>query len=236
MLDLFSWGEAGWGDEFLNGLATTLKLAIAAYALGTVIGTLGALAKLSKRRWLAGAAHLYSTTFRALPDILVMLFIYFSASLILTATLKQFGIDRFVGVGPFAAGVVALGVINGAYFSEIIRGAIIAVPRGQFDAARALGLSRWHVLRFVILPQVLAIAVTPMGNMWVIVLKDTALVSVIGAHDILYWGSVAGTSLRKPFTFYLAAVILYLALTAVSGVVQARIERRFDRLRIGAVK
>jgi His/Glu/Gln/Arg/opine family amino acid ABC transporter permease subunit len=231
---LFAWGKAGWGDELLSGLLVTLEIALAAYVFGTAIGLIGALCKISGIRILASIANLYSTVFRALPDILVILFLYFSASLLLTTILNSIGVRGFVEVSPIAAAIIALAIINGAYFTEIIRGALIAVPRGQYDAAKSLGLSRWLMLRLVILPQVAAIAVTPMGNMWVIVLKDTALASVIGAREILYWGGVAGTSLRMPFTFYLAVVILYLFVTGISGVFQARIERSLWMVREGA--
>jgi octopine/nopaline transport system permease protein len=235
LVELFAWGEAGWGDEFVSGLFVTFEIAVAAYLLGSSIGLIGALCKISRIRLLVAFANVYSTVFRALPDILVILFLYFSGSLLITAALNRLGVEGFVEISPIMAAIAALAIINGAYFTEIIRGALIAVPQGQFDAAKALGLSRWMMLRLVILPQVAAIAVTPMGNMWVIVLKDTALASVIGAREILYWGGVAGTSLRMPFTFFLAVVILYLFVTAVSGVFQARIERALGRARGGAI-
>lgn len=229
LLTLFSLGDQGWGDEFLAGMLITAQLALTAFLFGTVLGLLGAGAKLSPLaplRWLADG---YTTVVRGVPEMLILLLLYYGGTSALKGLGQSLGFDGGIEVDAFTAGVVALGLVNGAYSTELFRGAILAVPRGQIDAAHAIGMRRLTIFRRILFPQVLRHALPGLGNLWQIMLKDTSLVSVIGLADLLRVGHVASGSTRLPFTFYLAVACLFLVLTAVSMVVFTWLERVLDR-------
>lgn len=206
----------GFADNLLYGAGTTVLLALASCGVGLVLGLLGATAKLSPF-WLArGIAETYTTVIRGLPELLVVLIIYFGSSGLLTTVAGWLGHDGFVELGPFAAGTIALGLTFGAYATEVFRGAILAIPRGQIEAATALGMPGWLAFRRIILPQVWRVALPGLGNLFLVLLKDTSLVSVIGLQELMRESQIAVGFTREPFTFYLAAAVLYLAMTAIS--------------------
>lgn len=229
LVGLFGFGPAGWGDELLAGMATTTQLAVAAFAVGTTLGLLGASAKLSENRTLRFGADAYTTVVRGVPEILIIFLLFYGGASALRQVLEAVGQSGPVEINGFLAGVVALAFVNGAYSTELFRGAILAVPRGQIEAARAVGMHRWLILRRILLPQVFRYALPGLGNLWLVMLKDTSLVSVIGLTDLLRIGFVASGSTRQPFTFYLAVAVLYLMLTVVSMVVLQRLERHLTR-------
>ena len=158
-----------------------------------------------------------------------MLIIYFGSAGVLTSIAGWFGHDRFVDVGPFTAGVVALGLTFGAYATEVFRGAILAVPKGQIEAAHAFGMDRWLTFRRILLPQVWRIALPGLGNLFLVLLKDTSLVSVIGLAELMRSAQIAVGFTKEPFTFYLAAAVLYLAMTVVASLFVLWAERRAAR-------
>lgn len=215
----------GFGDQLLLGAAVTVLLALAALAVGLVFGLLGATAKLSGVIVLQGIAETYTTVVRGLPELLVVLVIYFGSSGLLTAAASWFGHDGFVELSPFAAGVIALGLTFGAYATEVFRGAILAVPRGQIEAARAFGMDDWLAFRRITLPQVWRTALPGLGNLFLVLLKDTSLVSVIGLNELMRSSQIAVGFTRQPFTFYLAAAVLYLTMTVVTMAILHRAER-----------
>ncbi len=219
----------GFGGQLLIGAGVTLALAFSALAVGLVLGLVGATAKLSDVRIVRAAAEAYTTVVRGLPELLVVLVVYFGASGGLTAAAGWFGHRDFVEVGPFAAGVVALGLTFGAYATEVFRGAILAVPRGQIEAGYAYGMGRWLVFRRIVLPQVWRIALPGLGNLFLVLLKDTSLVSVVGLDELMRKSSIAVGFTREPFTFYLAAAFLYLAMTVVTVAAVQRAERAAAR-------
>lgn len=224
MIDL-----AGFGDQLLLGAAMTVQLAVAALIVGLVLGLLGATARLSgfaPARALAGA---YTTVVRGLPELIVVLIIYFGASRLLTATAAAFGYDGFVELSPFAAGVIALGLTFGAYATEVFRGAILAIPKGQVEAAHAFGMGRWLTFRRIVLPQVWRIALPGLGNLFLVLLKDTSLVSVIGLEELMRKTQIAVGFTRAPFTFYLTAAVLYLLMTMIAMAALHRGERAAAR-------
>lgn len=224
MIDL-----AGFGAQLLLGAAMTLQLALAALAVGLVLGLLGAIGRLSAYAPARAAAGAYTTIVRGLPELLVVLIIYFGASRLLSAAAAGLGHDGFVELSPFAAGVIALGLTFGAYATEVFRGAILAIPKGQVEAAHAFGMGRWLTFRRIVLPQVWRIALPGLGNLFLVLLKDTSLVSVIGLEELMRKTQIAVGFTREPFTFYLAAAVLYLLMTLIAMAALHRGERAAGR-------
>lgn len=229
MIELFVWGDQGWGDEMARGVLVTLELAAGAYLLGLLIGMFGAIARRSELRGLNRLAAGYSTAFRALPELVVISIIYFGGSMAAGEVLSWFGDGGYVEVDALTSGILALGLVQGAYQTEVFRGAIQAVPDGQWEAARAIGLGRGVTFFKVILPQVWRLAFPGMSNLWMTVLKETALVSAIGLEDVVRSAQMAAASTRSPFIFFTAVVVAYLVITAVSNSVIARLEIRVNR-------
>ncbi len=219
----------GFGPSLLLGAGVTVLLAVSALGVGLVLGLLGAGAKLSGIGVLKVIGEAYTTVIRGLPELLVVLIIYFGSSGVLTAAAGWLGHDGFVELGPFAAGVIALGLTFGAYATEVFRGAILAIPRGQIEAARAFGMGRRLAFRRVMLPQVWRVALPGLGNLFLVLLKDTSLVSVIGLEELMRKSQIAVGFTKEPFTFYLVAAVLYLLMTAVASTAVHWAERRASR-------
>lgn len=229
LLELFAWGDTGWGDELLRGFGITIRLAVFSYSVGTLLGLIGAAGKLSRTRVLGWLMETYTTVFRALPELVVISIIFFGGSIFLQKLVRPFGITGYIEVNAFVSGVVAIGLVQGAYATELFRGAILAVPRGQSEAAVASGLNRTQVFSLVVLPQAWRIALPGLGNLWMTVLKQTALVSVIGLEDFVRSAQLGGASTWLPFPFYAIVAVGYLLVTAVSMVALVRIERYVGR-------
>ncbi|RCX32860.1 ABC transporter permease [Thioalbus denitrificans] len=208
----------GFGDQILLGALMTLQLAAGAVAVGLVLGLLGASAKLSRSRLARAAAGLYTTVVRGVPELIIVLLIYFGTAGMLTALAGYFGHQGYVELSPYAAGVTALGITFGSYATEVFRGAMLAIPRGQIEAAQAFGMGRWLTFHRIVLPQVWRIALPGLGNLFLVLLKDTALVSLIGLEELMRKSSIAIGFTKEPFTFYLLAAIIYLGMTVVTMV------------------
>ncbi|MBV9523862.1 MAG: ABC transporter permease [Alphaproteobacteria bacterium] len=219
MLDL-----KGYGAQLLDGAAMTLLVAAISLVFGSAIGFLGAGAKLSRWRAPRWIAEAYTTIIRGVPELLIILLLYFGG----TVTLTRIA-GHYVEVNGFSAGVFALSLVFGGYATEIFRGAFLAVPQGQREAARALGMRRLAVFRFVLLPQVWRFALPGLGNLWLVLLKDTALISVVGLEELMRKTSIAAGVTRQPFVFYATAALLYLAFTIVSAAALQLAERRVGR-------
>ncbi|MCP2085001.1 ABC transporter permease [Paraburkholderia aspalathi] len=198
----------GYGGLILLGALTTLLVALAATAIGSVIGILMAAAKLSPMRILSHFAGAYTTTIRGVPDLLVIFLVYYGGS----ATLSHV-LGRSIEINAFGAGAVSLGLVFGAYATEIFRGAILEVPRGQFEAAAALGLTGTGSFVHVIAPQAWRLAVPAFGNQLTVLLKETALVSLVGLEDLMRRTGFAVEATNRPFFFYLVAGVLYFVLS-----------------------
>jgi octopine/nopaline transport system permease protein len=216
-LRLLGFGEGGWGMALLTATGVTALLSIVGFAAGVLCGGAAAAARLSSVAALRFIANAYGTVFRGVPDLLTIYLLYYGGSIVLTASDHALGGVGFVGLPTFAAGVVAIGIICGAYQSEVYRGAYLAIDPGQTDAGRALGLSRWQRLRLVMLPQLLRHALPGLGNVWQLVLKDSALISVIGLVELMRQAQIASGSTREPFLFYTAAALLYFAVAVITG-------------------
>ncbi|MFQ3187377.1 MAG: His/Glu/Gln/Arg/opine family amino acid ABC transporter permease subunit [Marinomonas primoryensis] len=219
----------GFGDQLLQGAVITLELALSSLFVGLILGLLGASAKLSSIKAIRWIAHAYTTIIRGIPELLTVLIIYFGATSVLMAIAGLFGYDEYIEVGAFAAGVTALGLTFGAYATEVFRGALQSIPKGQHEAATALGMGTIRKFYRIILPQVWRIALPGLGNLFLVLLKDTALVSVVGLEDIMRKANIAVSSTKQAFLFYLVAAFMYLALTIISMVFVSYMEKRASR-------
>jgi His/Glu/Gln/Arg/opine family amino acid ABC transporter permease subunit len=219
----------GFGWQLAVGTWMTVRVAAASLVPGLLLGLLGAGAALSRFRLLRAAADTYSTVIRGVPELLVLLLLYFGGTVLLSRVWSYLEPDAYVEVDAFTAGVVALSVVFGAYATEVFRGAILAMPRGQIEAARAIGMRPWLILRRILLPQVWRFALPGLGNLWLVLLKDTSLVSVVGLDELMRKAYVAAGSTREPFTYYSAAACIYLLLTIVSMAAIARLETLASR-------
>jgi polar amino acid transport system permease protein len=227
-LGLLGFGPDGWGDELAAGAWLTIRLALATLPFGLAIGLTAALARNSRRPWLRLPGNIFTTIFRGLPELLTLLLVYFGGQILLSRIASLFS-DGQVEVSAFVAGLVALGLVFSAYASEVFLGALRAINRGQYEAAYALGLRSPTVFRLVVLPQLVRLALPGLANLWLVLLKDTSLVSVIALNDLLRETSVAVRATKEPFLFYLVACLIYLAMSMVSSVGIARIERWSER-------
>ena len=225
-LGLSAFSLKGFGPLLLQGTWMTLKLSVLSLAVSVLLGLLGASAKLSSLPFLRIPAQLYTTLIRGVPDLVLMLLIFYSLQTWLTG-LTDFMEWEYIEIDPFSAGVITLGFIYGAYFTETFRGAILAVPRGQLEAATAYGLTRAQRFRYVTFPQMMRFALPGIGNNWMVMLKATALVSIIGLADVVKAAQDAGKSTYQLFFFLVVAALIYLAITSASNFVLRRLEARY---------
>ncbi|WP_323716410.1 ABC transporter permease [Paracoccus aminovorans] len=215
--------------QLLAGLVTTVQLALASLVLSVTLGLLGAWAKLSANRAANALAGAYTTVVRGVPDLVLIMLVFFGGQVTVNAIGSATGLWDYVEISQFVAGALTIGVIFGAYFTETFRGAILAIPRGQIEAGISTGMSRPLVFRRIIWPQMVRYALPGFGNNWLVQLKTTALVSVIGLQDLVYNAFSAGRSTGALFTFMAAAFVIYLALTALSDLGLRALERRYSR-------
>lgn len=217
----------GYLVSLLEGAWLTLQVAVLSLVLALLLGLVGASAKLSRIALLRIPALAYTTVVRGIPDLVMMLLVFYGGQIGINEITDRLGWD-YVDVNPFAAGVATLGFIFGAYFTETFRGAFLAVPAGQLEAGYAYGMTRWQVFRRILFPQMLRHALPGLGNNWQVMQKSTALVSIIGLSDITWLADQAGRSTHEPFLFYMVVCVFYLAMTAVSGLAFRWLERRYS--------
>lgn len=215
-----------YSGVLLDGVIVTLKLSLSALILCVVLGLLAASAKLSSNWLLRSIGTLYTTLIRSIPDLVLLLLLFYSVQIWLN-NLTDFLGWKSIGIDPMLAGIIALGVIYGAYFAETFRGAFISVPVGQIEAGRAYGLTSWQRFRLIMFPQMMRFALPGLGNNWLILVKSTALVSIIGLADVVKAAQDIGKSTSKLFFFLIAAAMLYLVITSVSSLIFAWLERRY---------
>lgn len=219
----------GYEGRFLVGLFVTAAVAVAALALALTLGLAGAAAKLSRSAVARRVAGFYTTVVRGIPELLFILIIYYDLQGLVNVVMEGAGRETWI-IPPFWAGAVAIGIFYGAYMTETFRGAMLAVPAGQGEAGMALGLPRRTVFWRVTAPQMLRHALPGIRNNWLVLLKATALVSVIGlSDDMMAVANQAKSKTHLPFLFYCAAALGYLFLTALSGAAFNWIERRARR-------
>ena len=224
LFDLLAFGPEGWGDELAAGTWLTIKLALTTLPLGLALGFFIALAKNSDEAALKTAADIYTTVFRGIPELLTLFIVYYGGQILLQQVIGLFT-DVYVEVSGFVAGVIALGMVFAAFSSEVFLSAFRGIPPGQYEAGHALGLSRFQTMRLIILPQLVRLALPGLSNLWLILLKDTALVSVIALEDLLRKTNIAVGNTKEPFFFYFVACMVYLVLAMISSIGLGGIER-----------
>ncbi len=222
-------GPQGWAPLLLNGAVITILLAIASVFFGFAGGLVLALLKMARSRPLRWICTLYTGFFRGIPDLLALFIVYFGLQGLLNHIAAVLGPDWHLELSAFVAGVISLAVVAAAYSSEVWIAALHAVPRGQMDAAYALGMDRKRVFGLVVLPQLGRVALPGLGNLWTIILKDTSLISTLALSDLLRAASEAARATLQPILFYTAAAAVYLVFSIVSGMGQAALERRANR-------
>lgn len=228
-LSLLSYGPDGWGDELLAGAAITLSIALVTLPFGLGLGLLVALAKRARNPLLRAFGTGYTTLFRGVPELLTLYIIYFGVQVLAQSLWKWLGFAGNVEISPFVAGVVALGIVMAAFSAEVWVGALNSVQRGQREAAAALGLSKWQTFRLVVFPQLFRVALPGLGNNWMVLLKETSLVSVITLQDIMFFATRANVVTKEPFLFFGIAMLIYLLFSVVSAALLSAAERRTNR-------
>lgn len=227
MLDL-----QGYGPRLLEGAGVTIQLALLSLILAIVLGLLTASAKMSRNWLLHKVATLYTTVIRGVPDLVLMLLLFFGGQMglnLLTDMLyDRSGVDIHINLNQFAAGVITIGLIFGAYMGETFRGAFLAVDHGQTEAARAYGMSNWLVFRRIRFPLMMRHALPGLSNNWLVLLKTTALVSVIGLSDMVRVAAEASRATHEPFTFLIPVAAVYLLIASVSEWVFSRLQKRYN--------
>lgn len=206
----------GFLPSLLEGAAVTLGVALSSLLIAALLGLLGALAKLSRSRIAQSVAGLYTTLIRGVPDLVLMLLVFYGGQIAINTVAPMLGHEDYIDIDPFVAGSLTIGFIFGAYLTESFRGAFLAVPAGQREAGLAFGMSPARVLWRITLPQMLRHALPGISNNWLVLIKSTAIVSIIGLSDLMTRGQQAAGTTREPFSFYLAVAVIYLVFTSVS--------------------
>jgi polar amino acid transport system permease protein len=225
----------GWLDDYFWGAMVVLRVFAASLVMATLFGLIGAAAKLSKSRIAKSIASAYTIVFRGTPELLVLLIFYFGSAVTLTAIVQVFDPEvQFVDIPPFWAGALAIALVVGSYMTETFRGAFLGVDPGQIEAARALGISNFQTFVYVRIPQMWRLALPNFGNHMLSLMKDTALISIIGLEEIVFVAEIATTVTVKPFTMYFIVALIYLAITTVITLVVAGLEKYANRHLVAA--
>lgn len=217
----------GFSEVILKGALVTLELALSSLVLAVIIGLAGAAGKLSHNRLLALLFEAYTTLIRGVPDLVLMLLIFYGLQMALNGITDAIGVAQW-DIDPMAAGIVTLGFIYGAYFTETFRGAYMAVPRGHTEASTAYGFTGAQTFRRILFPAMMRFALPGIGNNWQVILKATALVSLLGLEDVVKATQLAGKSTWEPFYFAVVCGVIYLVFTTVSNGVLFWLERRYS--------
>ena len=219
-MELLNFDDTGYGDELLAGVFVTIRLALLSFLLALILGVVLGFVALAKNRLLQAFWRTYASVFMGVPSILIVFFLYFNAPSLLKSA---FGLR--VDVTPFVAGVSALAIVYAAYVGEAVRGAVLNIPRGQWDAAHALGLRNLSMWWLVILPQIWRIALPGVTNVWMTTLKDTALVSLVGLTDLVRMADIAAAATQEPFLFYVVAGLVFVVFSGLTMAGSVRLER-----------
>ena len=228
-MELLAFGETGWGDELLIATLMTLAVSVTAMAIGFVFAIIFTPLKLSNYKILNLIANFYTTVIRGVPELLVIYLFFFGGSSAIMFVASMFGYNEYIEINAFVTGSFAIGIISGAYSTEVFRGAIQSIDKGQFEVAKVLGFNKFKQFYKIILPQMLRLAIPNLSNVWQITLKDTSLISVTGLVEIMRQSYVAAGSTRDPLFFYSFAAVLYLLLTFLSMKLINKLEVRYSR-------
>ena len=228
-MELLTFGDTGWGDELFYATLMTIAVAITAMIIGFFFAIIFTPLKLSKNKFLNLIANSYTTVIRGVPELLVIYLFFFGGSAAIMFVASIFGYGEYIEINAFMTGAFSIGIISGAYSTEVFRGAIQSIDKGQFEAANVLGLNKFGKFFKIILPQTLRLAIPNLSNVWQITLKDTSLISVTGLVEIMRQSYVAAGSTRDPLFFYSFAAVLYLLLTFLSMKLINRLEAKYSR-------
>jgi len=228
-MSLLAYGDTGWGDELFFATLMTIAVALVALLIGFILAAIFSTLKLSKNKILNLIGSFYTTIFRGVPELLVIYLFFFGGSGAVMYVAKIFGYDGYIEVNAFLTGAIAIGIISGAYSTEVFRGAIQSINRGQFEASEVLGFKKKIYYYKIIIPQMLRLALPNISNVWQITLKDTSLISVTGLVEIMRQSYIAAGSTRDPLFFYSFAAILYLFLTFLSMQLFNRLEKNYSK-------
>ena len=228
-MELLAFGDTGWGDELFYATLMTIAVAITAMIIGFFFALIFTPLKLSKNRFLNLIANSYTTIIRGVPELLVIYLFFFGGSAAIMFVASIFGYGEYIEINAFITGAFSIGIISGAYSTEVFRGAIQSIDKGQFEAANVLGLGKFGKFFKIILPQTLRLALPNLSNVWQITLKDTSLISVTGLVEIMRQSYVAAGSTRDPLFFYSFAAVLYLLLTFLSMKLINKLEVKYSR-------
>ena len=228
-MELLAFGDTGWGDELFYATLMTIAVSITAMIIGFSFAAIFTPLKLSKNRLLNFIANSYTTVIRGVPELLVIYLFFFGGTGAVMYVASIFGYNEYIEINAFITGAFAIGIISGAYSTEVFRGAVQSIDKGQFEAAKVLGLSKFAQFFKIILPQVLRLAIPNLSNVWQITLKDTSLISVTGLVEIMRQSYIAAGSTRDPLFFYSFAAVLYLLLTYLSMKIINRLEIKYSR-------
>ena len=228
-MELLAFGDTGWGDELFYATLMTIAVSITAMFIGFFFALIFTPLKLSKIRFLNFIANSYTTIIRGVPELLVIYLFFFGGTGAVMFVASIFGYNEYIEINAFITGAFAIGIISGAYSTEVFRGAIQSIDKGQFEAANVLGLNKFGKFFKIILPQTLRLAIPNLSNVWQITLKDTSLISVTGLVEIMRQSYIAAGSTRDPLFFYSFAAVLYLLLTFLSMKLINKLEVRYSR-------
>jgi len=228
-MELLAFGDTGWGDELFRATLMTIAVSITAMIIGFSFAAIFTPLKLSKYKSLNLVANIYTTVIRGVPELLVIYLFFFGGSGAIMFVASMFGYNEYIEINAFVTGSFAIGIISGAYSTEVFRGAIQSIDKGQFEAAKVLGFSKFKRFYKIILPQMLRLAIPNLSNVWQITLKDTSLISVTGLVEIMRQSYIAAGSTRDPLFFYSFAAVLYLLLTFISMKLINKLEVKYSR-------
>ena len=228
-MELLAFGVTGWGDELFRATLMTIAVSITAMLIGFSFAAIFTPLKLSKFKFLNLIANIYTTVIRGVPELLVIYLFFFGGSGAIMFVASMFGYNEYIEINAFVTGSFAIGIISGAYSTEVFRGAIQSIDKGQFEAAKVLGFSKFKQFYKIVLPQMLRLAIPNLSNVWQITLKDTSLISVTGLVEIMRQSYIAAGSTRDPLFFYSFAAVLYLLLTFISMKLINKLEVKYSR-------
>ncbi len=228
-MELLAFGKTGWGDELFYATLMTIAVSISAMLIGFIFSIIFTPLKLSKYKSLNLIGNFYTTVVRGVPELLVIYLFYFGSSGALMYVASIFGYYEYIEINAFITGSMAIGIISGAYSTEVFRGAIKSIDKGQFEAGKVLGLSKFIQFYKIILPQMLRLAIPNLSNVWQITLKDTALISVTGLVEIMRQSRIAAGATRDPLFFYSIAALIFLMLTFLSMRLINKLELKYRK-------
>ena len=228
-MELLAFGDTGWGDELFYATLMTIAVSITAMFIGFLFALIFTPLKLSKNKFLNFIANSYTTIIRGVPELLVIYLFFFGGTGAVMYVASIFGYNEYIEINAFITGALAIGIISGAYSTEVFRGAILSIDKGQFEASKVLGIKKSIQFYKIILPQMLRLAIPNLSNVWQIALKDTSLISVTGLVEIMRQSYIAAGSTRDPLFFYSVAAILYLILTFLSMKLINKLEIKYSK-------